>query len=93
MPLPPQPRRTHAMTFITAATARFNRREAIRQMARDSAARAQELRAAAPMREPDAFETPLSPEEIERGVRDRTFAAPRKTRQLRPAPAGTYVTK
>ncbi len=77
------------MTYISEATARFNRREAIRQMARDSAARNQ-LPGTPAMRPPQESETPLSPDEVKQGVRDGTFAAPR---ELKPDNAGRYVTK
>jgi len=73
------------MTRVTAATRRFARRQAIRNMAPP------------PMRKPTEFETPLSPEEVERGVRDGTFEAPGefepRQRDMQAGPGARYVTK
>jgi hypothetical protein len=72
------------MTRVTASTRRFAVRQAIRQMAVEGAAAranaAHESTAGAPppMRAPDPFETPLSPGEVEQGVRDGTFAPARQ---------------
>jgi hypothetical protein len=87
------------MSYVTAATSRFTRRQAIRQLARDARANAQANDEPAtgpepePMRKPDTgFENPLSPAEVEQGVRDRTFKPP-MPRDLRPDRGGGYVTK
>jgi hypothetical protein len=78
------------MTRVTAATRRFARRQAIRAMAAPPAA-------APPMRKPNEFETPLSPDEVEHGVRDGTFIAPGefepRRRDMQAGPGARYVTK
>lgn len=81
------------MTRVTAATRQFAKRQAIRQMTTDMKA----ARRAPPMREPNEFETPLSPGEVERGVRDGTFTAPGefepRQRDMQAGPGARYVTK
>ena len=91
------------MTRVTASTRRFAVRQAIRQMAvegaaaRASAARESAAGAPPPMRAPDPIETPLSPDEVEQGVRDGTFRAPAefepRQRDMQAGPDARYVTK
>jgi hypothetical protein len=96
------------MTYVQRASRQFAVRQAVRKMAVDTAVRQRHIAAEAaaaaagappPMREPTEFETPLSPAEIEQGVRDGTFAAPppgklsAKRRDMRAGRGGGYVTK
>jgi len=82
------------MATLTDVTTKFDRHEAIRKMSRASAERGIEpLPEPKPnMREPDKrFESPLSEQEVDKGVRDGTFTQPR---DLRPGGGtGRYLTK
>jgi hypothetical protein len=88
------------MTRVQASTLQYARRQAIRQIIREQAARdganVQEG-TPPPLREPDGFENALSPEEVKQGVRDGTFrmlgTLQLKRRDMQAGPGGGYVTK
>jgi hypothetical protein len=89
------------MTYVTRATRQFAKRQAVRQVTADMKAEQKAARRTPPMREPTEFETPLSPQEVEQGVRDGTFTPPgefeasplKRQRDMQAGPGTRYVTK